>query len=412
MSCEWKKTTLKEITIIIMGQSPQGAKCNSNGDGFPLLNGPTEFGSFHPDPKQYTTDPKKISEVGDILFCVRGSTTGRMNWSDRKYAIGRGLAAIQHKNGTEYNQYIKGVLDFVLPELLVSATGSTFPNVSRSQLYDIPIKIPPLPEQKRIAKILGDLDDKIEVNRRMNETLEGMAQALFKSWFVDFDPVIDNALDAGNDIPEELAPRAALRQEIKTKGEYTPLPKETRSLFPASFTYTPELGWIPEGWEIRKLKELVNVKYGKDHKSLDNGNYPVYGSGGIMRYAESYLYDGESVLIPRKGTLSNILYVNCAFWSVDTMFYTTFNIDNYAKYFYYQIIQFRLAERNVGSAVPSMTTKLLNSLNILNPSDRILKDFETKLLTVYAKIEHNVAESVTVSNIRDTLLPKLLSGVN
>ena len=93
----WVETTLGEIALIIMGQSPSGETCNQNDEGLPLLNGPTEFGEIHPFPIQYTIDPRKTSKINDLLFCVRGSTTGRMNWSNQVYAIGRGIATIRHK---------------------------------------------------------------------------------------------------------------------------------------------------------------------------------------------------------------------------------------------------------------------------------------------------------------------------
>lgn len=197
-----------------MGQSPKGEDVNTTGAGIPLLNGPTEFGSRYPVPTQFTVDGKKIAKENSLLFCVRGSTTGRMNWADQKYAIGRGLASINHIEGSEYQVFAKAVIEYKLPALLVSATGSTFPNVSRDQLTGLKINLPPLPEQKAIAHVLGALDDKIELNRQMNQTLEEMAQALFKSWFVDFDPVIDNALAAGNPIPEPLQVRAEKRKKL------------------------------------------------------------------------------------------------------------------------------------------------------------------------------------------------------
>jgi type I restriction enzyme S subunit len=127
---EWKTYKLGDVADIIMGQSPSGETCNSEGSGIPLLNGPTEFGTFFPTPVQFTTDPKKMSEIDDILFCVRGSTTGRMNWSNKKYAIGRGLAAIRHKKGKEYKYFLKGLIDFNLNKLLGNATGSTFPKMT------------------------------------------------------------------------------------------------------------------------------------------------------------------------------------------------------------------------------------------------------------------------------------------
>src|SRR5690606_36252696 len=90
--------TLSDVCDIVMGQSPAGEMCNTSGVGIPLLNGPTEYGPHHPTPVQFTTDARKFAKAGDLLFCVRGSTTGRMNWADRDYAIGRGVAAIRHKS--------------------------------------------------------------------------------------------------------------------------------------------------------------------------------------------------------------------------------------------------------------------------------------------------------------------------
>jgi len=134
MASEWGTGTLGDLADLVMGQSPSGETCNVTNVGMPLLNGPTEFGGYHPHPVQFTTDPRKLAELGDLLFCVRGSTTGRMNWADQRYAIGRGIAAIRPKHGQEYRYFVRAVIDSTLPSLLASATGSTFPNVSREQL--------------------------------------------------------------------------------------------------------------------------------------------------------------------------------------------------------------------------------------------------------------------------------------
>lgn len=184
---EWTESTLGELAEITMGQSPRGEDCNEAGHGTPLLNGPTEFGSYHPSPVQFTTDARKVSNTHDILFCVRGSTTGRMNWSDQQYAIGRGIASIRHRSGPEYNAFIRGLIEYHLPGILTAATGSTFPNASKDQLNRLRIHCPPLNEQKAIAEILSSLDDKIELNNQINQNLEALAQAIFKRWFVDFE---------------------------------------------------------------------------------------------------------------------------------------------------------------------------------------------------------------------------------
>ena len=179
---------LGDVADIVMGQSPS-SETVSTGFGVALLNGPTEFGTHHPTPVQYTTDARKLAQPGDILFCVRGSTTGRMNWADQEYAIGRGVAAIRHRSDSALQPFVRGVIEAELPTLLAQATGSTFPNVSAGQLANIPLPELSYTEQQAVAHVLGTLDDKIELNRRMNETLEAMARELFKSWFVDFEPV-------------------------------------------------------------------------------------------------------------------------------------------------------------------------------------------------------------------------------
>jgi predicted nucleotidyltransferase len=243
---EWEATFLGEIAEIIMGQSPAGEMCNEIGAGLPLLNGPTEFGLFHPNPVQYTTDPKKFSALGDLLFCVRGSTTGRMNWADQQYAIGRGLAAIRHKNGKDYQSFLKGIIDYYLPVLLAEATGSTFPNVSSQQLNKLSIEVPPLRTQRLIAAILSALDEKIELNRQTNATLEAIAQAIFKEWFVDFS-----------------------------------FPGATGEMVES------ELGMIPKGWEVMTLSEAIEVnpsralRKGEIAPYLDMANMPMQGHRAI-----------------------------------------------------------------------------------------------------------------------------------
>ena len=159
-----------------------------------------------------------------------------------------------------------------------------------------------------------------------------------------------------------------------------------------------------------QLSDLISVKYGKDHKKLEDGTYPVYGSGGIMRYVERPLYTGESVLIPRKGTLNNVMYINGAFWSVDTMFYTEMLRPNVAKFVYHFLKNKDLASLNAGSAVPSMTTNILNAMQLHIPDDKTLKQFEDVVSPMYKAIQENNQQSAILASLRDILLPKLMSG--
>src|SRR5699024_3815305 len=170
---------------------------------------------------------------------------------------------------------------------------------------------------------------------------------------------------------------------------------------------------------IYKLKDLVNINYGKDHKKISNGNIPVYGTGGLMRYVDKYIYDGNSVLIPRKGSLNNVKFVQGKFWTVDTMFWTKINSEIVLpKYLYYCISKINLAALNVGSAVPSLTVKILNELQFNIPNIDEQQKIINKIATIEAKIilnnqiNDNLAKLKTeiFNNMFDSKLKYHLNG--
>ena len=159
---DWEVVRLGDVAEVVMGQSPAGKDCNRLGKGMALLNGPTEFGPLHPNPAQWTVAPVKIALPEDLLFCVRGATAGRMNWANRDYAIGRGLAAIRHGAGTQYQTHVRALLDYRLSWLLTTVTGSTFPNLSYEQISNLSVPNPSLLEQQAIAAMLDGVDKAIE----------------------------------------------------------------------------------------------------------------------------------------------------------------------------------------------------------------------------------------------------------
>ena len=174
---DWDVVRLGDVAEVIMGQSPPGSLCNRDGEGVPLLNGPTEYGPDHPEPAQWTTDAKKMSQEGDILFCVRGATAGRMNWADRDYAIGRGVAAIRHRTGPSFQRFLRALVDYNLPTLLSVVTGSTFPNLSYDQITRLPVPGLPLAEQQAIAVMLDGMDAPIKVAREERERLRTLKES-------------------------------------------------------------------------------------------------------------------------------------------------------------------------------------------------------------------------------------------
>lgn len=232
-------------------------------------------------------------------------------------------------------------------------TGSAQPKFNKTNFKELLVPVPPLDIQEKIAEYLCDIDKKIEVNKKINENLAYQAQAIYQQLFVT---------EANPD------------------------------------------------WPLGHLSDLIDIKYGKDHKKLADGTYPVYGSGGIMRYVERPLYEKESVLIPRKGTLNNVMYVNQPFWSVDTMFYTEMKQANIAKFVYHYVKSKDLVSMNAGSAVPSMTTAILNAMELKIPSEEVLLQFENSIAPMYEMIKKNEEQSRKLAALRDTLLPKLMSG--
>lgn len=167
---------------------------------------------------------------------------------------------------------------------------------------------------------------------------------------------------------------------------------------------------IPECWESATIESFLIIKNGKDHKHLEDGDYPVYGSGGLMRKVSQKLYEGESVLMPRKGTLNNIMYVNEAFWTVDTMFYSQMRIQQCAKYVYYAIKDYDFTRWDSGTGVPSMTSSTLYALAVVKPDEKVLKLFDERISPLFAAIKQHKTEIENLIRQRDELLPLLMNG--
>lgn len=385
MSYNFEQTTLGSIADILMGQSPPGETCNQKGLGIPLLNGPSEFGSYHPTPIQFTTDSRKLAKKNDLLFCVRGSTTGRMNWADQNYSIGRGLAALRHIRGLEYQPYLKALLETLLPDLLGSATGSTFPNVSRDQLAKAKIFLHSPDQQLAISRILNSLDSKIELNRQMCKTLEDLTSTLFKSWFIDFDPV--KAKAAGRE-PEGLNPEIA-------------------DLFPDSFVDSP-LGKIPKGWKKKQLGEIITLKYGKALNAKDRsyGQIPVYGSSGIIGYHNQAIIKGPSIIVGRKGNVGTIYWTQSDCFPIDTVYYIDSSGTN--RYLYHSLKN--LIFHNNDSAVPGLNRDYAHRQILIYPQETIIHQFENTTKDLFNQPIHIENYNQKLTQTRDLLLPKLING--
>lgn len=366
MTSEWKTSPLRDLVgFISKGIAPSytdeesettvrvlNQKCNRN------------FQITYSESRLHDLSRKKVPaerfvRMDDILINSTGAgTAGRIaqicNLPCDTIVDGHMIIIrANNKVSQKYLGYAMKAHQWEVLQLDEGSTGQT--ELNRERLLDeIMVSYPTsFALQEMIVKTLEGIDRKLLINEKVNDNLQQQAQAIYASVF------IDNADPA---------------------------------------------------WQRGHLSDLVIVRYGKDHKKLANGIYPVYGSGGIMRHVERPLYDKESVLIPRKGTLNNVMYVNQPFWSVDTMFYTEMRLPNVAKFVYHFVKAKDLASMNAGSAVPSMTTDILNAMEVAIPTASVLEEFESLVAPMYRAMQENDAQSKKLADLRDTLLPKLMSG--
>jgi len=251
------------------------------------------------------------------------------------------------------------------------------------------ITLPPLPEQRAIAHILGTLDDKIELNRRMSETLEAMARALFKSWFVGFDPV-----------------------RAKMDGRDPGLPKSLADLFPARLVDS-ELGKIPEGWEARTLGGLLELAYGKALRAEDrqDGTIPVYGSNGQVGWHNERLATGPGIVVGRKGNPGVVTWAATNFFVIDTAFYVVPKSRALSMHYLFHALRSHdLESLSADSAVPGLNRTLAYMSMQLLPAQPVLESFDKIAGSFAARAHWLEEESRTLAGQRDALLPKLISG--
>ena len=267
--------------------------------------------------------------------------------------------------------------------------------VLTSALDHINVSLPPLADQRHIAHILGTLDDKIELNRRMNATLEGMARALFKSWFVDFEPV-----------------RAKMDGRWR-RGESLPgMPAELYDLFPERLAPS-ELGEAPEGWGVKALGEVVELAYGKSLRADKRlaGRIPVYGSNGQVGWHNEKLVAGPGVIVGRKGNPGVVDWSHTDFYPIDTTFYVKPRAEEMSLYFLLYALQGQnLPSVAADSAVPGLNRNLAYMNEQLIPNTGIVAAFDQQVEALFAKMQCLEEQIRTLAGLRDALLPRLVSG--
>lgn len=449
MTNEWKEVRLEDVAEVLLGKMLDQKK--NRGAYLPYLaNTNVRWGEFD------LTDLRVMRfeahegdryglKYGDIVMCEGGEPGRCALWRDEKKGMmyQKALHRIRPYAGTDnrflYYSLLHGGRTGAFSPF---CTGTTIKHLPRQNLLRIQLKIPPITEQCAIAQVLGTLDDKIECNRQMNRSLEGIVRALFKSWFIDFDPVIDNALAAGNQIPDEFADRAALRQQVAEESA-KPLPDELRALFPAEFICTDSMGpagaatagrWIPKGWEvaplshIAKLKaKIVNPWNSPDqvwvHFSIpafDDGRQPVYDKGETIKSGK-YLVPPNSVLASKLNPqfpriwLPDVSDPTVSICSTEFMPFvpkTDFELPFLYAFLSSGAAQTEIANRVTGStgSRQRVKPKEIAEMPALIPPQLLRQRFSFTIVRHLDRLQNNMCSIAKLSALRDTLLPQLLSG--
>lgn len=373
---EWKEYRIKDLGEVVTGNTPPTSNREYYGTEYKFIK-PTDMVEGQ---RFVSTTEEYYSELAYQKYkkcllppktpCVVtiGSLGKKMCLTDTECFTNQAVNAVipNKENDGEFLYYAFKASVLAYVKQLDSGTTSGRENVSKSSFSKIKVRVPPLPTQQKIASILSAYDNLIQNYKKQIEALQTAASELYKEWFVRF-------------------------------------------RFPGYQITNFENG-IPEGWKIERLTKLVGIKYGKDHSKLDDGNIPVYGSGGIMRYCNKALYDKETVLIPRKGSLNNIMYANRPLWTVDTMFYSIMLRKNFAKYLYYVLSKIDMESFNAGAALPSMTTEILSHFKIIVPDNKTLELFDNKIALIFTQIDNLQQQIANLTQQRDLLLPRLMSG--
>lgn len=453
MNENWSELTLKEADVILIDCVHKTPKAQSEGIpyiGIPQLKeGHIDF-EAHPrliNQEDFLEWTKKANPIHHDVILSRRTNPGvtAVVPANTKFALGQNLVIIRSIGSTVDPPYLRWLLRG--PEWWGQISkflnvGAVFDSLRCGDIPNFKLNIPPLPEQKAITHILGTLDDKIELNRQMNKTLEAMAQSLFKSWFVDFDPVLDNALAAGNPIPEALEKKAAKRKLVDDSKKLLHSNPELASLFPSKFEWSEELEkWVPEGWEVKSIGEISSViskgttprksdiegleetiPFIKVRDIDDNGD--LSQDLGLIPYEvhkkqlKRSILEKDDLLFSIAGTIGRVAIVptrlrnsNCnqavAFIRLNHKVLHNKLVHQFLRS---DMIQSEIHSKVVQAVQANTSLKNLSDLKVLIPNDKILTAFNSTMNGYYDRLSNNKEHSTTLTQLRDSLLPQLISG--
>ena len=402
VSMEWKEVRLGDIADIQTG--PFGSQLHKSdyiAEGIPCIM-PTNIGphlNFVVDGMAHVSEEdadrlsRHLTEIGDIIYARRGDIEkcAYVTTNEDKWLCGTGCLKIRCNNDVN-SRFIAYLLSTAECKKWITgnAVGTTMLNLSKGILSNLPLLIPSLQDQRRIASILSSLDRKIELNNKINADLEEMAQVIFKNWFVDFEPFKD--------------------------GKFV----------------DSELGMIPEGWKVGRLTDVIKLMPGGTPKTSeplywDNGTIPFFSPkdvNGVYCFAtekhiteaglnkcSSNLYPKDTIFITCRGTVGKVCLAACDM-AMNQSNYAIKAIDGYSQYYVFFLVKSvveRLIKKSNGAVFSAITSKDFDE-EILIPSQKAVEDFTNVIDGFFRRILTIGTENSRLSLLRDTLLPRLMSG--
>jgi type I restriction enzyme S subunit len=395
-----------------------------------------------------------IPEAGDIVLTTEAPLGEVAQLDERKIALAQRVITLRGKKGLLDNDYLKYLLlsNDVQHQLDGRGTGTTVKGIKQSELREIILKFPDLPIQKSIAYILKILDDKIQLNKQTNQTLEKMAQALFKSWFVDFDPVFDNLLAKVNfklenlpsDFPESLLKRAKIRLlalDDKEKAALTTVVQSQANIhryFPSEFDHNEQLGWIPKGWAVEEAQEVADISIGKTPPRKQQEWFSDDSSGNIVWVSikdmggnKTFIGDSNEYLVPEsikkfnvkvipkdsvilsfKLTLGRVCITKCDLATNEAIAHFVNLKHSLSKeyvYLYLKCFEYK-SLGSTSSIATAVNSKIIKAMPFLVPSENVLNQFKNNVENIFLKIDSMGNQTNSLTKLRDALLPKLISG--
>ena len=426
MAGEWMVLPLEDCMDAVIDY--RGKTPKKKAHGVPLITAKVVKGGRIETPNEFialddyeTWMRRGIPKAGDVVVTTEAPLGEVAQLGPERVALAQRLIALRGKTGVLDNGFLKFLMQSgdVQKQLRARASGTTVLGVKQSELRKVLLSLPPFCEQRVIAHILGTLDDKIELNRKMSETLEAMARALFKSWFVDFDPV-----------------------RAKMEGRDSGLPREIADLFPSRMVES-ELGEIPEGWEVRPLGDLVEIVKGRSYKSEELSDSLTalvtlksfsrgggYRTDGLKPFTGTYkkaqvIEPGEVVIactdvtqaaeiIGRTAIVRPSRLYKTLVASLDTMIVRPRSADLSRSFLYClgrsEAFVAHTYSHTTGTTVLHLGKEAIPSFACTVPPRRLIEQFDSVAATIFSRLQVIDEESETISALRDALLPKLVSG--